>query len=172
MKNSSYPTPNQWWLWSAKLLSKLSPKKRNFTLTTSVRLVGSALSSSWCRYSTNTYSSYNDIIQSIFPLQTSPESPIIFTLLHNVFSQESVDQLKKKALEELSEDEFKVCRRIQNELKIRPNSNEIGVLVLLIQHELKILLILPFVSTYFAGHSRLHLRILFQRRKLQRLRRR
>lgn len=39
--------------------------------------------------------------------QTSPESPLIFTLLHKIFSSESIEDLKKKISSQLSEDEIK-----------------------------------------------------------------
>ncbi|XKL62397.1 hypothetical protein PGB90_002230 [Kerria lacca] len=41
-------------------------------------------------------------------LQTSRESPLIFTLLHKIFCEESVEELKKKVETKLTEEEFKV----------------------------------------------------------------
>lgn len=43
----------------------------------------------------------------IILLQTSPESPVVFTLLHKVFSGESVEELKKKTSSKLTDDELK-----------------------------------------------------------------
>lgn len=42
-------------------------------------------------------------------VQTSPESPLIFALLHSIFSKQSVDDLKNSAIAAgVSEDEFTV----------------------------------------------------------------
>lgn len=39
-------------------------------------------------------------------VQCSPETPIIFTLLHKIYLAEPIDELKKKCLEQLSDEEF------------------------------------------------------------------
>lgn len=42
-------------------------------------------------------------------VQTSPESPAIFAILHNIYLEDSIDELKKKSLDNgVTVDEFKV----------------------------------------------------------------
>lgn len=42
-------------------------------------------------------------------MQTSPESPLIFALLHKIFIQETIDELRKSALDAgVSENDFMV----------------------------------------------------------------
>lgn len=53
-----------------------------------------------------------DLKSNWFFLQTSPESPLIIDLLLKVFSGQPLSELKTKALETLSEDEYTVkCYR-------------------------------------------------------------
>lgn len=44
----------------------------------------------------------------VFSLKTSPESPLIFVLLHKIFSAESISDLKTKVTPHVSEDDFTV----------------------------------------------------------------
>jgi len=46
----------------------------------------------------------------IFHLQTSPESPLVFVLLHKLFSVQPISELKKAAIGDhgVSADEFQV----------------------------------------------------------------
>lgn len=50
-----------------------------------------------------------------FHVKTSPESPLIFSLLHKLFLHQSIDDLKRVATNDckLSEDEFKVVFHLQ-----------------------------------------------------------
>lgn len=44
----------------------------------------------------------------VMMFQTSPESPLVFSFLLQLFSGQSLSDLKKKALEKVTEDEYTV----------------------------------------------------------------
>jgi hypothetical protein len=49
-------------------------------------------------------------VDRLFMLQTSPEAPLVFVLLHKLFSLQPISELKKAALEDqgVTADEFHV----------------------------------------------------------------